>query len=237
MKAVAFVFARGGSKGLPGKNLRNLAGKPLIGWAIEQAAAVERINRVIVSTDSEEIAAVALNHGAEVPFIRPAYLAQDNTPEWMVWRHALSYLKDSTGSYPEALISVPATAPLRAVEDLEQCLNEFEKGEADVVLTVTEAHRSPYFNMVKVNRDGSVGLVNPPSSGSVYRRQDCPVVFDVTTVAYVARPEFVMTRNGLFEGSVRHVQIPIERALDIDTPLDFVIAECLMASRQGDRKE
>lgn len=230
MKAVAFIFARSGSKGLPGKNIRCLAGKPLIGWAIEQASAVARIDRVIVSTDSEQIADVARTHGAEVPFIRPKELAQDDTPEWLVWRHALSYLKESTGNYPEALVSVPATAPLRAVEDLERCLDEYEQGGADVVITVTDAHRSPYFNMVKVEGDGYVGLVIPPV-GSVFRRQDAPVVFDVTTVAYVVRPEFVMTRNGIFEGLVRHVHVPLERALDIDTPLDFRIAECLMASR------
>jgi len=230
MKAVAFVFARGGSKGLPGKNIRSLAGKPLIGWAIEQAAAVARIDRVIVSTDSEEIADVARTHGAEVPFIRPAELAQDNTPEWLVWRHALSYLKESQGYFPEALISVPATAPLRSIEDLERCLDEYERGESDVVITVTDAHRSPYFNMVKVNDDGFVDLVIPPS-GSVFRRQDAPVVFDVTTVAYVVRPEFVMTRSGIFEGVVRHVYVPKERSLDIDTPFDFRIAECLIASR------
>ncbi len=230
MKAAAFIFARGGSKGLPGKNIRCLAGKPLIAWAIETASAVARIDRVIVSTDSEEIADVARRHGAEVPFIRPAELAQDNTPEWLVWRHALDFLKETTGGYPEALVSVPATAPLRAVEDLERCLDEYEKGCADVVITVTDAHRSPYFNMVKVQSDGCVGLVIPPD-GSVFRRQDAPVVFDVTTVAYVVRPEFVIAKNGIFEGLVRHVHVPIERALDIDTLLDFRIAECLMASR------
>ena len=127
-------------------------------------------------------------------------------------------------------MSVPATAPLRAAEDIEGCLDEYEKGGVDAVITVTDAHRSPYFNMVKLQADGSVGLVIPPA-GPVFRRQDAPVVFDVTTVAYVVRPEFVMTRNGIFEGKVRHVHVPTERALDIDTALDFSIAECLMASR------
>lgn len=230
MKIVALICARGGSKGLPGKNIRPLAGKPLIAWAIEQARAVERINRVIVSTDSEEIASVARDAGAEVPFLRPAELAQDNSPEWLVWRHALNHLKAIEGDYPDALIVVPATAPLRAVEDLERCLDEYEKSDADMVITVTDAHRSPYFNMVKVFPDGVVGLVIPPE-GSITRRQDAPVVYDMTTVAYVGKPEFVMTRNGTFEGRVRHVHIPAERALDIDTPLDFKIAECLMGAR------
>ena len=227
MKVVALICARGGSKGLPGKNIRLLAGKPLINWAIDQARAVKRSSRVIVSTDSEEIAAVARKAGADVPFLRPAELAQDKSPEWLVWRHALTHLKETDGDYPDALVVIPATAPLRSVEDLERCLDEYEKGESDMVITVTDANRSPYFNMVKVLPDGAVGLVIPPE-GSITRRQDAPVVYDMTTVAYVARPEFVMTRNDTFEGRVRHVHIPMERALDIDTALDFKIAECLI---------
>jgi N-acylneuraminate cytidylyltransferase len=227
MKIVALICARGGSQGLPGKNIRPLAGKPLIAWAIDQARAVKRIGRVIVSTDSEDIAAVARESGAEVPFLRPAELAGDNSPEWLVWRHVLNFLKESDGAYPDALIVVPATAPLRAVADLERCLDEYEKGDVDMVITVTDAHRSPYFNMVRVLSDGTVGLVIPPE-GPISRRQDAPMVYDVTTVAYVAKPEFVMTRNGIFDGRVRHVHIPVERALDIDTLLDFRIAECLM---------
>ncbi len=230
MKIVALICARGGSKGLPGKNIRLLAGRPLIAWAIGHAKAVQRIGRVIVSTDSEEIAAVAREAGAEVPFLRPGELAQDNSPEWLAWRHVLNYLKETDGVYPDALIVILATAPLRAVEDLERCLNEYEKGEVDVVITVSDAHRSPYFNMVKIQADGTVGIVIP-LDGTIFRRQDVPVVYDVTTVAYVVRPEFVMTQNRIFEGRVRHVHVPTERALDIDTPLDFRIAECLINSR------
>lgn len=230
MRVVALICARGGSKGLPGKNIRLLAGRPLIAWAISQAKAVKRVERVIVSTDSEDIAEVARQAGAEVPFLRPAQLAQDNSPEWLVWRHALDFVKADAGTYPEGLLVVPATAPLRAVTDLEQCVDEYEKGGVDVVVTVTDAHRSPYFNMVQVSKDGTVGLVIPPAS-AIVRRQDVPVVYDLTTVAYVARPEFVMTRNGIFEGRVRSVHVPLERALDIDTALDFKIAECLMGAR------
>lgn len=227
MKAVAFIFARGGSKGLPGKNIRLLGGKPLIAWSITHALAVKRIERVIVSTDSEEIAAVAREHGAEVPFIRPAELAQDTSPEWLVWRHALNFVRETTGAFPLAMVSLPATAPLRMPLDIENCLDEYEKGEADTVITVTDAHRSPYFNMVKTNADGSVGLVIPPQS-TVTRRQDAPVVYDMATVCYVANPVFVMAHNGLFEGRVKAVHVPTERAVDIDTLLDFQIAECLV---------
>lgn len=229
MKVVALICARGGSKGLPGKNIRPLAGIPLISWAIKHAHSVERIDRVLVSTDSDEIADVAREAGAEVPFIRPAELAMDNSPEWLVWRHTLNYLKETDGAYPDALMVVPATAPLRIVEDLERCLNEFEKGDADVIITVTDAHRSPYFNMVKVQDDGQVGLVISPDD-AVFRRQDAPIVYDVTTVAYVAKPSFVINKNSVFEGRVSYVHIPAERALDIDTLLDFRVAECLMDS-------
>jgi N-acylneuraminate cytidylyltransferase len=106
-------------------------------------------------------------------------------------------------------------------------LDEYEKGLADVVITVTAAHRSPYFNMVKDNPDGSVGLVNPPPM-AISRRQDAPAVFDIATVCYVANPAFVMTHNGLFQGRVRAVHVPNERAIDIDTLLDFQMAECLL---------
>ena len=230
MRVVALVCARGGSQGLPGKNVRSLGGKPLIAWAIEAARAVERVSRVVVSTDSDDIAAAARAAGAEVPFMRPAELARDDSAEWLAWRHALAYLKQADGAHPDALLVVPPTAPLRSPEDLNQCLDEFAKDDSDVVITVSDAHRSPYFNMVQIGTDGGARLVIPPDA-QVSRRQDAPLVYDMATVGYVARPEFVMRSAGIFAGRVRHVGVPAERALDIDTELDFRIAECLLASR------
>lgn len=230
MRTIAFIFARGGSKGLPGKNIRLLAGKPLIAWSIEHARAVQRIDRVIVSTDSQEIVDVALKFGAEVPFMRPAALSRDDSPEWLAWRHALNYLLETEGSLPEVMVSVPPTAPLRLPSDIEKCLDEFDKNDADVVVTMTDAHRSPYFNMLKAHPDGKVGLVNPPVA-ALTRRQDAPTVYDMTTVAYVASPDFVMAHNSTFEGRVRAVHVPIERAIDIDTLLDFQMAEFFLRGR------
>lgn len=231
MKGVGFIFARGGSKGLPGKNIRPFGGKPLIAWAIEHALAVKRIDRVIVSTDSKEIAEVAHEYGAEVPFMRPVELARDDIPEWLAWRHALDYLYNTTGALPEIMVSVPTTAPLRLPIDIEKCLDEYEKHSADVIITVTDAHRSPYFNMVRTNSDGTVELINPLPS-VIARRQDAPVVFDITTICYVADPDFVMTHKSIFEGRVRAVHVPPERAIDIDTLLDFQIAEMLLNLRK-----
>jgi len=230
MNVIGIIFARGGSKGLPGKNIRPLAGKPLIAWSIEHAQSVQRLRRVIVSTDSEEIAVVSRKYGAEVPFLRPKELAGDETPEWLAWRHALMYLKETEGGLPDAMVSIPATAPLRLPQDIDRCLNEFEMGGAEMVITVTEAQRNPYFNMVKANTDGTVSLVIP-SKSDVARRQDAPPVFDMATVAYVASPQFVLTQNSLFSGCVHAVTVPVERAIDIDTLLDFEIAEFLMNRR------
>ena len=231
MNVVALICARGGSKGLPGKNIRLLGGKPLIAWAIDSARAVSRVRRVIVSTDSEEIAQAARSAKGEVPFMRPPELARDDSSEWLVWRHALNYLKETEGGFPDALLVVPTTAPLRSTSDLDRCLDEFSQGESDVVITVSEAHRSPYFNMVRAQSDGNIGLVIPPET-VVDRRQDAPRVYDMTTVAYVARPTFVMSSDGIFAGRVRQVEVPLERALDIDSLLDFRIAECLLSSRE-----
>jgi CMP-N-acetylneuraminic acid synthetase len=229
MRAVAFIFARGGSKGLPGKNVRLLCGKPMIAWAIEHAKAVRRISRVIVSTDCEEIAAVARQFGGETPFMRPPELARDDSPEWLSWRHALHFL-EGEGKLPDVMVSVPVTAPLREPADIERCLDDFALGGADVVVTVCEANRNPYFNMVKRQADGTVALIIP-STENVSRRQDAPVVFDIATVAYVASPQFVLTKNAMFEGRVRAVTVPPERAVDIDTLLNFRVAEFLMKVR------
>jgi N-acylneuraminate cytidylyltransferase len=226
-KYVGLICARGGSKGVPGKNIRLLGGHPLIAWAIKTALEVEEIERVIVSTDSEEIAEIAKRYGGEVPFLRPTELAQDNSPEWAVWQHALHFLHKNHYEV-NGLVVIPPTAPLRTKGDIERCLREFENTDADIVITVSDSHRNPYFNMVKKDVLGDVGLVIPPYD-RVFRRQDVPQVFDMTTVAYVAKPSFVLSGSGIFDGRVRCVPIPLERAIDIDTELDLKIADFLIS--------
>jgi CMP-N-acetylneuraminic acid synthetase len=228
MNIVALICARSGSKGVPDKNIKPLAGKSLILRSINQIKELKEINRVIVSTDSEKIADIVVNAGAEVPFMRPKKLAEDNVPEWLVWRHALESINEIDGGYPDILIVVPVTAPLRTVDDLKKCLTEYQKGNADVIITATDSHRNPYFNMVKIDKKGMANLVISPKE-TIIRRQDTPYVYDMTTVAYVTNPKFVLENDSIFSGKVRHVYIPIERALDIDTPFDFKIAELLLS--------
>lgn len=225
MNYISLICARGGSKGLPNKNIYKLSGKPLIAWSIEIAKKVKKISRVIVSTDSEEIAKVALDAGAEVPFIRPPELATDSSPEWMVWRHAINYLEEE-GEANFGLVVLPATSPLRNISDVEKCISEFENYKTDIVISVTEAHRSPYFNMIMVDDNGFSSLVIKPKK-ALTRRQDSPEVFDMTTVAFIASIPFVKSNSHIFDGKVRSVYIPRERSIDIDTAYDMEIAQYL----------
>ena len=229
MKYIALICARGESKGLPKKNIRLLNGIPLMAWSIKIAKKIDRVSSVIVSTDSEEIANIAIDYGAQVPFIRPKELALDDSPEWLVWRHAINYLESQQNEVDNLLV-LPATAPLRSIKDVNNCIDEFEKGDVDSIITVSEAKRNPYFNMTTNDNKGYSSIVI--NNDGVSRRQDAPKVFDMTTVAYVIKSEFIKKYNGIFEGKVRSVCIPEERAIDIDTMLDFKIAEYLISIKQ-----
>ena len=212
------------------KNLRLLAGKPLLGYAIETARASSLIDRVMVSTDDQEIADTARAYGAEVPFIRPPELATAEAPELLAWRHALVPLGElePDAPSPDAFVSVPATAPLRAVEDVDECIRELRDTDADIVMTVAESSRSPYFNMVALDERGYAQVVMETNERRITRRQDAPRTYDITTVAYAMRPAYVLSAEGLFDGKVRTVLVPPERALDIDTELDLRIAGLLI---------
>ena len=221
------IFARGGSKGIPGKNVRLLNGKPLIAYAIETGLAVPLIDQLIVSTDDETIARVARQWGAQVPFTRPLELAADDSAEILSWKHALAAFEQLSGQKVDILVSIPATSPLREPGDVEQCLRKLLETRADAVVTVTDARRSPYFNMVRMDSAGNVRRVIETSQNFV-NRQNVPPVFDLTTVAYAARAAYLRRAKSLWEGTVQAVVIPAERALDIDTFLDFEIAEFLI---------
>lgn len=225
MKNCAFIFARGGSKGLPRKNIKLLAGKPLLQHSIDTALTAPSIDQVFVSTDDAEIADVAYAAGAIV-IDRPAELASDTSPEWLSWRHAVEWVQAHYGEF-DGFVSLPATSPLRSVDDVEGAINKLILTEADICISVTPACRSPFFNMVKLTESGMVELVNNPQ-GEVVRRQDAPEVFDITTVVYATTPNFVLTHNGIFSGKVTSIEVPKERAVDIDDIYDFKLAEAII---------
>lgn len=228
MNIYAFVFARGGSKGLPGKNLKNLLGKPLLQYSIETALGVSRIDKVFVSTEDREIERAALDCGAIV-IRRPPELASDTSPEWLSWQHAILWVKKKFGDF-DGFVSLPTTSPLRFVSDVESAIDRWSDAQADICIGVTPSSRSPFFNMITEDSTGLSYLLSRPEA-EVSRRQDAPDVFDITTVVYVARPVFVEENYGMFSGKVVNIKIPKERAVDIDDMLDFKFAETIMRER------
>lgn len=231
MKNFAFIFARGGSKGLPGKNIKPLAGKPLLQYSIDTALASPSIDKVFVSTDDTDIARVAIESGA-ILIERAAELATDTSPEWLSWRHAIEWVNEHYGTF-DGFVSLPATSPLRGVVDVEAAIKKRCDVDADICISVTPASRSPFFNMVKETQDGFVELVNKPDS-DVTRRQDAPEVFDITTVVYATAPEFVSNHYGLFSGKVTSIEVPKERAVDIDDIYDFRLAEAILKGEDNE---
>lgn len=220
---VALICARGGSKGLPRKNVRPFVGKPLIAHSIEMALKSNFIADVVVSTDDEEISRVAKNYGASVPFMRPANLSGDSASEWHVWQHALSWLSDQ-GRDIEALVVLPPTAPLRSLEDVNGAIEMFLQKKCDGVVCGTDAHRNPFFNMVTMDDNQRCALAMS-GAARFTRRQDAPTFYDLTTVCYVMSPDYIKHHQHLFDGDIRMFHVPVERSVDIDTIFDFELAE------------
>jgi N,N'-diacetyl-8-epilegionaminate cytidylyltransferase len=226
-RILGLICARGGSKGIPRKNLRPVGGRPLIGWSIASGLACPQIDRLIVSTDDSEMAEVARSLGAETPFMRPEKLATDQAPEWIVWQHAITEMAQ-LGFQADYLVVLPPTSPFRSHADVAQSIERLHLEDADVVLSVTESGRNPYFNMVELDTEGFASLAKKPA-GRVARRQDAPRVYDITTAFYAVRCDYVLKASGLFEGKVKATAIPAIRAVDIDTALDLKFAEFLIA--------
>lgn len=219
----AFIFARGGSKGLPKKNVLPIAGMPMLAHSIKIAHKLRAVDRVYVSTDCDEIASIARQYGAEV-IHRPSELASDTAPEWMAWQHAIKFVKQ-IGEPFDRFLSLPATAPMRTSEDVQKCLNALQE-DIDFVITITPAYRSPWFNMVTADKNRKVTLV--AGNGEIKRRQDALPCFDIATVAYVSRPEFILKSMSIWDGNVVGVEVPRNRSIDVDDEYDFKIARFLM---------
>ena len=218
----AFIFARGGSKGIKRKNIQLLEGKPLIQYSIESALANAYVDEIYVSTDDEEIAILAKSLNATVPFIRPKELSDDHSPELLSWQHALTFLKNEN-KMPDIFVSLPCTSPLRNNVDVSQSIESLIKSEADLSISVCKSERNPYFNMVEIDDSGNAKILKK-NSKNIIRRQDAPEIFDVTTVAYSAWSKYLLETNSIMKGKVTTSLVPRERAIDIDTNFDFDLA-------------
>lgn len=227
---VAGIFARGGSKGVPNKNLRQVGSMSLIERSVLQALEIKDISRVFCSTDSELIAQEAQRFGAEVPWLRPAELAQDSSKEWDSWVHLVNWLHKNE-TYPEYLVTVPCVAPLRTVDDLNKCVELATTSGADVVMAVADSYKNPWFNMVTVDpTNAEARLVNEPPQ-RINNRQEAPVVYDVSTVTFIIKCSFLLSATSIYDGDTRAIILPKSHCVDIDTEDDISYAEFLLAKR------
>ncbi len=228
-RVLAVIPARGGSKGLPGKNIRSFAGLPLIVHSIRFANLCPEVTRCVVSTDSSEIAAIAKRYGADVPFLRPTELATDRTPMWPVLRHALAAVEQAERCSYDLLLLLDPTSPAREPEDIDGALRRLaQQPEADGVIGVSRPEFNPLWHCV-VEEDGWMSDLSVTGSRAV-RRQDAPVVYRINGSLYIWRTLFVRSRPEEWRQAGRHVlyEIPERRAMSIDTEDEFTRAEMLV---------
>ncbi len=225
---LATICCRGGSQGVPGKNIKLLNGKPLIAYTIEPAKRSALINKLIVSTDDTLIAAIASEYGASVPFMRPDNLATNTASKWPVFIHAVETYEKLTGETVDYLVDLDVTVPLKNSQDIDGAIEMALSDPAlDVVITGYEPERNPYFNMMELGEDGLAEIVKK-SSKPIVRRQDAPKVYSLTPAAYVVKKSALYQYEHWSKARCKIFEIPRERAIDIDTEMDFKIVEFLM---------
>lgn len=225
---VALVTARGGSERLPGKNIRQFAGKPLIAWSILAGLEARSIRRLIVSTDSREIAVVAKNAGGEVPFLRPAKLSGNNSSHYDVVAHAINWLEQDEGRLPQFVCLLQPTSPLRVAADIDATIDLAIATEADSAFAVSPVTTHP---ALMYRLDGTKALPHLPPREGYLRSQDLEPLYYVNGAIYVVRPTTFRQRSKLLSESPTAYVMDAERAVDIDDVRDFELAEALMLWR------
>lgn len=231
MKILVTIAARGGSKGVKNKNIRELCGKPLIAYTIEQALKWGKASKVLVTTDSREIAETAKRFGAETPFLRPPELSTDTAPKVPVIRHAWREAEKLCSETYDFVVDLDATAPLRRIADIEASLNTAIEKKSGTLFSVVPAHKNPYFNMVELDTAGYAKLCKKLDE-SVKRRQDAPKVYDLNASIYVYSREFLLgdSLTVFTERSAVHVMDELS-GVDIDREVDFRFVEFIIKER------
>jgi len=226
-KVLCTICARGGSKGVKNKNIKLLHGKPLIAYTIEQAKASDLFEHIVISTDSDDIAKISKEYGAEVFFKRSAEMASDTAGKLDVIRDAFKRSEEHYGEKYNYLIDLDATAPLRDVEDIIKSFQQFLDGNNDNLITAMPSRRNPYFNVVEVNKSGKVSL-SKKLDNSIVRRQDAPKSYDMNASIYIWTRDVILNTDSLFLEKTALYVMPEERSIDIDTELDYKFVEFIM---------
>lgn len=221
---LAIIPARGGSKGIPHKNIRNFGGKPLIAHTIDQAKASKFITRTIVSTDSPEIAAVAKKYGAEVPFLRPKALAGDTSQVADAIIHALDFLKDAENYNPDYIVMLQTTSPLRTAKDIDESLEKLFKTKADCVVTLCETEQLLY----TIDKRQRLHLVSDEKFMKSTNRQQLEQTYMLNgAMVYAIKTSVFRRDKSYFKGDLIGHVIDGWRSVDLDEPVDFIIAEMI----------
>jgi CMP-N,N'-diacetyllegionaminic acid synthase len=237
MRVLGIITARGGSKGIPGKNLKLLGGRPLIDYTID-AANDTPLDRLILSTEDQKIADVARELGCEVPFMRPAELARDETPHLPVILHAVQWMRDHANYVADIVLTLQPTSPLRSSADIAAALRMLELSDADSVVSVNKvsAHAHP-MRMLRVGADGMATLfvTGEPVRKRINRRQDLPEAWVMNGAIYACRTEVLFANEpSLYGDRVVAYPMPAERSVSIDTPEDWDEAEHALANQPRD---
>jgi N-acylneuraminate cytidylyltransferase/CMP-N,N'-diacetyllegionaminic acid synthase len=224
---LAIIPARGGSKGLPGKNILPLGGKPLIAWTIEAARQSRFVDRVIVSTDSPNIAEVAELYGAEVPFRRPAELASDQAKSFDVLLHAIDWHQRQGFCY-DLVVCLQPTSPLRSAEDIDRAIECYVAREADAVVSVCETDHHPWWSNTLPEDGNMVDFLRPEVLNS--NRQELPAFYRLNGAIYLASPHYLKANGSFYGDGTFAYAMPKSRSIDIDDHLDLQLAEVLVSS-------
>lgn len=232
LEVMALIPARGGSKSIPRKNILPFAGHPLIAYSIAAALAADTIQRVILSTDDKEIAAVARDYGAETPFLRPDEYSRDDTPDLPVFQHALEWLREKENYLPEIVVQLRPTSPLRRTWHIDQAVRRLvEQPEADAVRTVCQPFQNP-FKMWQINPDGFMQPLVETGLSEAYNlpRQALPQVYWQTGYVDAAWRDTIMVKNSMTGDQILPLVIGPDEWIDIDSPEDWQRAERLLES-------
>ena len=227
MNILVIIPARGGSKGIPGKNIKLLGGKPLIYYAIDVARAIVDDTHICVSTDDDQIIRVVEQYGLSVPFIRPTELATDTAGSYGVLLHALSFY-ESKGEHFDAVVLLQVTSPFRTVNHVREALNLYNK-DLDMVVSVKETDSNPYYLCFEEDTEGMLHISK--GDGHYTRRQDCPPVYEYNGSIYIINPERMKAMPlNKFKKRVKYV-MDREHSVDLDTMMDWMIAEYMITNK------
>jgi CMP-N,N'-diacetyllegionaminic acid synthase len=234
-KILCTICARGGSKGVKNKNIKPVNGKPLIAYTIEQAKQSKLFDHIVISTDSDDIANISKEYGAEVFFKRDEQMASDTAGKLDVIKDAFIRSEEYYKTQFDYLIDLDATAPLRIVDDILNSFKQFIDNNNDNLITAMPSRRSPYFNLVEVNKNGKVYL-SKTLDDSIGRRQDAPRSYDMNASIYIWKRDIILNEKSLFLENTGLYVMPEERSIDIDTEIDYKFVEFLMKEKSDVEK-